>query len=167
MTEYNLTQATLCMLVRGSPVREVLLGYKKTGFGQGKYSGFGGKVENGESIEHAALREMEEETGVRIAAPDLRFVAKLTFLFPDKPDWNQEVYTYLAETWQGEPAESNEMIPAWFATEKIPYAKMWDDSSYWLPPILAGKRIQARFVFFSDNETVHQAEMIDYPEPEN
>lgn len=33
----------------------VLLGMKKRGFGMGKYNGFGGKVEPGESIEAAAL----------------------------------------------------------------------------------------------------------------
>lgn len=34
----------------------VLLGYKKRGFGQGKWNGFGGKVEHGENIKEAALR---------------------------------------------------------------------------------------------------------------
>lgn len=36
--------------------REVLLGYKKRGFGCGKWNGFGGKVEKGESIIDAAVR---------------------------------------------------------------------------------------------------------------
>ncbi len=36
----------------------VLLGLKKRGFGAGKYNGFGGKVEAGESIVAAALRGM-------------------------------------------------------------------------------------------------------------
>jgi len=35
---------------------EVLLGYKKCGFGAGKWNGFGGKVEPGETIEDAAKR---------------------------------------------------------------------------------------------------------------
>jgi len=32
---------------------------KKRGFGQGKWNGFGGKVEPNESIEQAAIREMK------------------------------------------------------------------------------------------------------------
>ena len=158
----KLAQATLCLLVRGDPPGEVLLGYKKTGFGRGKYTGFGGKVEQGESIAAAALREMEEETGVRISPQDLQFVAKLTFLFPLRPEWDQEVHTYLARTWQGEPAESDEMLPSWFALNKIPYAHMWDDSTYWLPLLLAGRRIRASFVFTADNETVREAEISDW-----
>jgi 8-oxo-dGTP pyrophosphatase MutT (NUDIX family) len=35
----------------------VLLGFKKIGFGAGKFKGFGGKVESGETILQAALCE--------------------------------------------------------------------------------------------------------------
>ena len=37
---------------------EVLLGMKKRGFGEGKWNGFGGKVEAGETIVEAAAREV-------------------------------------------------------------------------------------------------------------
>ena len=35
---------------------KILLGYKKRGFGIGRWNGFGGKVQPGESIENAAKR---------------------------------------------------------------------------------------------------------------
>ena len=34
----------------------ILLGYKKRGFGMGRWNGFGGKVQANESIENAAKR---------------------------------------------------------------------------------------------------------------
>ena len=37
---------------------EVLLGYKKHGFGSGKWNGFGGKVEPGESVAEGAARKV-------------------------------------------------------------------------------------------------------------
>ncbi|MDR0650832.1 MAG: NUDIX domain-containing protein [Candidatus Peribacteria bacterium] len=40
---------------------QLLLAMKKRGFGVGKWSGPGGKVEEGESISQAAVREVEEE----------------------------------------------------------------------------------------------------------
>jgi hypothetical protein len=47
-----------------SAYSSVLLGLKKRGFGAGKWNGFGGKVEQGESIRTAAIREMKEEAGI-------------------------------------------------------------------------------------------------------
>lgn len=40
---------------------QLLLGFKKRGFGKNKYNGFGGKVEQNESILSAAIRETQEE----------------------------------------------------------------------------------------------------------
>lgn len=44
---------TLIVVMNGD---EVLLGMKKRGFGIGKWNGFGGKVEAGETIADSAIR---------------------------------------------------------------------------------------------------------------
>lgn len=41
--------------------RRVLLGMKKRGFGAGKWNGFGGKVQTGETIEQGARRYTYKE----------------------------------------------------------------------------------------------------------
>jgi hypothetical protein len=46
----------LLTLVLVTRPNQVLLGMKKRGFGQGKWNGFGGKVEKGETILEAAQR---------------------------------------------------------------------------------------------------------------
>lgn len=154
--------ATLCFLIKDDPPTSILLGYKKRGFGADKYAGFGGKVEKGETIQDATTREMYEETGVIVVPDALHYVGRLTFLFPYKPEWSQVVYVYLASEWLGEPAETGEMQPAWFEPDKIPYERMWSDSEYWLPPILAGRQVEAWFTFHADNQSVNQVEM-QYP----
>ena len=156
--------ATLCLLKRGHPPDEVLLGLKKAGFGRGKYGGFGGKVKAGETVEAAAVRELEEETGLRIPEADIEKVGRLTFLFPANPDWNQMVHVFTVEAWDGEPVESAEMKPAWFRIREIPFERMWQDCRHWLPLVLAGKRIRARFTFRGDNETVAELEMREWPD---
>jgi len=143
----------------------VLLGYKKQGYGCGKYTGFGGKVETGETVLEAAVRELFEETSIRVSESDLAHVGNLTFIFPYKPEWTQEVYAYLLTDWIGEAVESREMIPRWFDLDDIPYEGMWEDGRYWLPPILAGKSVKGRFVFNADNDTLAEVGIEDYENP--
>jgi len=156
-------EATLCYLVRGEPIQEVLLGLKKAGFGAGRYVGVGGKIEPGEPVVRAAVRELWEETGVQASEADLIPMAHLTFLFPYRPDWDHLVHAFLVPRWQGEPRESDEMEPAWFRVKAIPFDRMWDDSAYWLPHVLSGRRVRAVFVFDEDNEHVATAsvELLD------
>jgi 8-oxo-dGTP pyrophosphatase MutT (NUDIX family) len=130
------------------------LGLKRTGLGAGKYAGFGGKVKAGETVTRAAVRELEEETGVRADEKNLRQIGLLTFLFPARPAWSQKVHVFLVTRWGGEPLVSEEMRPVWFAMHNIPYKHMWQDGPHWLPTILAGERIQATFTYEEDNETL-------------
>jgi 8-oxo-dGTP diphosphatase len=147
-------QATLCFIYRGDSQQEILLGYKKRGFGLGKYGGFGGKLQAGETLPQAAVRELYEESGISVNLSDLADLGTLTFIFPYKHSWDQEVHVFVARKWQGTPRESEEMRPEWFDTANIPLEQMWDDTSDWLPHILAGERISAVFTLNQDNETV-------------
>lgn len=138
---------------------EILLGFKKRGFAQGKLNGFGGKIEANETTESAAVRELKEECGVQADVADLRSVARLEFCFPAKREWDQVVHAFVAERWHGEPVETEEMTPVWFNTDLIPFDQMWADDQHWLPLVLQGKCVQAAFTFNGDNETVKEAKI--------
>ena len=146
-----LRQATLCFLIRGN---EVLLARKKRGFAEGKINGVGGKVNDRESVEEAAIRETREEIDVDIKI--LVKVAELDFYFSHNPDWNQKVIVFEVREWEGEPKESEEMDPSWYSFDKIPYDSMWVDDILWLPNVLEGKKLNAELLF---NE---KEEIIDY-----
>jgi 8-oxo-dGTP diphosphatase len=123
MTE-GATIATLCFLLRGTPAPNmILLGYKKRGFGAGKLAGLGGRVEAGERIAAAACREVYEEAGVILHEEDLRMGGTITFIFPRRPAWNQTVHLFVATKWIGEPTESEEMRPMWYALDTLPLPK--------------------------------------------
>eukprot|EP00878_Enallax_costatus_P012396 GHUV01012946.1.p1 GENE.GHUV01012946.1~~GHUV01012946.1.p1 ORF type:complete len:181 (+),score=34.31 GHUV01012946.1:92-634(+) len=123
---------------------KVLLGLKKKGFGQGYYNGFGGKVEPGETVVQAAQRELHEEAGIR--ATSLHHRGILTFVFDDQQlPW--EVHVFHVSDYIGEPTESEEMAPVWFAHAEIPYDRMWADDIYWYPIFLKGAVFQGLFAF--------------------
>jgi 8-oxo-dGTP pyrophosphatase MutT (NUDIX family)/N-acetylglutamate synthase-like GNAT family acetyltransferase len=142
--------------VSGRPPEKVLLGLKKSGFGEGKYVGFGGKIEAGESIPQAARRELEEESGLRARLEHLEASGSLTFVFPHKPEWDHQVHLFLVRQWQGRVRESDELQPAWFQVGEIPYDRMWDDCRYWLPRALAGTFAAAHFTYAANNQTVER-----------
>ncbi len=140
-------KSTLLFLIKkdGDTITDICLAMKKRGFGVGRYNGAGGKVAEGETVEDATKREVQEEIGVTILT--MSPCAVLEFMFPHKEEWNQEVHVFLSDTWKGEPVESEEMNPSWFSVDTIPYAKMWPDDSYWLPKVLDGKMVRGRFTF--------------------
>lgn len=142
---------TLCFFVKGD---QICLGMKKRRFGEGKWNGFGGKVQEGESIEEALAREIKEETSVDIEIKELRNIGSIKFFFNEYPDWNQHVHIFFLENWEGEPQESEEMIPKWFNKESLPYEKMWIDDPYWLPLALSGKKISGEFYFKGQGEEI-------------
>ena len=102
----------------------------------------------------AALRELEEEVGLKAHERDLEPMGQLTFLFPFELSFSQLVHVFFVRRWDGEPQEGREVAPTWFATDRVPFERMWHDGTYWFPPIMAGERIQAKFTFEEDNETV-------------
>lgn len=122
----------------------VLLGMKKERFGRGKYNGFGGRVEKGETLEQATVREAFEEAGIMLINPKL--VGKLLFQF-QAGEQDHLVHFFKADKFSGTPRESDEMKPEWFEIDKIPYDKMRKDDKYWLPLLLSGKKFKGEFIF--------------------
>ena len=137
-------QTTLCFLIKDD---KVLLALKKRGFGVGKWNGVGVKAKEGEAVEMAAVREIEEEIGVRVAPEDLQPVGSLHFRFQDNPDWEQDCRIFIIRRWQGEPVESEEMRPLWYGQGNLPFEQMWVDDPHWLPFVLEGKFVRADFLF--------------------
>lgn len=123
---------------------QVLLAMKKRGFGEGRWNGVGGKIEEGESIEQAMIRETQEEINVTPTVYEKVGDIRFDEYFKGEPTL-MHVHIYTATSWEGEPTESEEMKPQWFSRQAVPYDDMWSDDPYWLPLVLEGKKISADF----------------------
>ena len=143
---------TLLMVVQDG---KVLLGYKKRGFGEGLWNGFGGKVEPGETPTEGALRELREEAC--IDATDATERGVVTFVYDDRPR-PMQVHIFHASQFTGVPTETDEMRPAWFDLEAVPFDKMWPDDELWYPMFLAGKKFSGTF-WFTNTTTIVRHEL--------
>lgn len=132
---------TLC-IIHQHP--KVLLGMKKKGFGAGRWNGFGGKVEEGETIEDAVRRELLEEAGIE--AENIEKHGIIDFEFEGNSEI-LEVHIFKVNDFSGEPIESEEMKPQWFFVDEIPFKEMWPDDIYWIPLFLKGKKFKGKFKF--------------------
>lgn len=148
---------TLCLLHTDT---HVLLGKKKRGFGAGRWNGFGGKVEKGETIEEGARREFREEAGIEV--PVLEKVGLMDFEFQGNPEI-LEVHIFRAREHVGEPTESEEMFPQWFHRDEIPFAEMWPDDPHWIPLFFAEKKFQGK-ILFGEGDSILEMNIVEVPE---
>jgi len=145
---------TLCIPIKGD---KVLLGMKKRGFGSGRWNGFGGKMEEGETIEQATLRELDEEVGIKDGKLSKAGILEFSFENDDKV---LQVHIFKLLDFSGEPIETEEMKPEWFSFDKIPFSQMWSDDQYWFPLLLSSKLFEGEFLFDRPSDAEYSAKII-------
>ncbi|HET7630349.1 MAG TPA: 8-oxo-dGTP diphosphatase [Candidatus Saccharimonadales bacterium] len=152
---------SVCTLIFLKKADQILLAEKKRGFGQGLLNGIGGKIEAGETIEQALLRETNEE--ITVTPMNYWKVAEHSFIQDaDTDPWKIYMHVYLCDEWHGQPQETDEMAPEWFNIQDIPYARMWADDEFWLPQVLAGQRVYGEFTFDENDKLIsHDVQVVE------
>lgn len=100
----------------------------------GKYNGLGGKIEPGEDIVAAALREVREEAGVDLVQPRLRGTISWPGFGSDGEDWFGFVFT--ADRWTGEVGTANdEGVLEWIPLSRLLAfdLPLWPGDRHFLP----------------------------------
>lgn len=136
--------ATLCYLRSQG---KVLLIRKARGFGQGKLNAPGGQLRDKETPEECAVREVWEETGLRVFRPRRHGVLYFYFGQTMEPDW--VVHVFSARQFDGQVVEGREGTLHWLDEAHLPYEEMWADDRYWVPLMLADQEFTGRFYFDS------------------
>jgi len=163
------------VFVLDPPARRVLLGLKKRGFGAGKFNGFGGKLEAGETMAECASRELSEESGLLVPPDALEARGRMCFDMCGKSGMLDKATGLLAtrllvhvfsaaldDVESGTIFESDEMRPEWFSYDSVPLPDMWLDDKYWLPRLLEGEDVVGAFVF-EDQATIKSHEVRPLP----
>jgi len=137
---------TLCYVIGNE---KLLMLKKSVGlFGGGKWNGLGGKILTGESAEQACVREVYEESGLRVG--DIKCHGVLGFWFGKSKEPTITCYVFSTKSFEGQLREGQEGILRWIDFDEIPYDEMWKDDRYWLPLLLKGKDFTGEFHFNQD-----------------
>jgi 8-oxo-dGTP diphosphatase len=145
--------ATLLFVIQDD---QILLIRKKRGLGAGKINGPGGRIEDGETPLECAIRETQEE--LCITPQNVEFCGDLYFQFVG--GFSIRGHVYKADSFHGEPTETDEAIPYWFPLAEIPYHEMWEDDQTWIPHMLAGQTFSGRYLFDDDTMLEQHIELI-------
>ncbi|OGN16739.1 MAG: hypothetical protein A3C88_00015 [Candidatus Yanofskybacteria bacterium RIFCSPHIGHO2_02_FULL_50_12] len=141
--EKVLLEAVLTYLVRDAKVSLSLKPKREEGerkIGEGSRNGLGGGRELGESLIDAAIREVFEESGVRLCTHHLtkKAIANFHNTKSDGSVFTCRVHVYLATGWFGEPQSvPGHMIdPQWYSFKELPVDEMMPADRFWVPPLL-------------------------------
>ena len=129
---------TLCYLEKDGQYLMLHRVKKENDENRDKWIGIGGKFEKGESPEDCVLREVREETGLRMT--DYRYCAIVTFVCGD---WTEYMHLFHAAGFEGEIKECDEGVLEWIDKEKLCDLQQWEGDKIFL------QLMEKRLPFFS------------------
>ena len=117
-----------------------------------KWIGVGGHAEAYESPEDCLLREVEEETGLRLTS--YRFRGLVTFVLLGEE--TQYMCLYTADRWEGKMAETcREGVLEWVEKERVPSLNLW------VGDLVFFRLLQQNYPFFSLKLTYDKDELAE------
>lgn len=105
-------EAVRCYLMKGNKV--VITKYKSGNKKEGYYDIPGGKIEKGENPEEAAIREMQEETGMQVK--NVKHKGNMIIEYPNKI-FNLSVF--FSNECEGEPQDFEENTSEWIDIDEL------------------------------------------------
>lgn len=124
---------------------------KENDLNRDKWIGIGGKFEENESPEECLLREVEEETGLRLTR--YRYCGIVTFV---SNLWEGEyMHLFSADGFEGELRECDEGVLEWVDKDFVRNLPQWEGDKLFL------KELEAKSAFFS-MKLVYEADKLVY-----
>jgi 8-oxo-dGTP diphosphatase len=147
--------ATLCYVRDVEQGRTLMLHRikKANDMHAGKWNGLGGKLEPGETPEECAIREVWEESGLRMINPILRGI--ITFpKFSKGEDWL--TYLFVSYGYSGELIDSAEGELAWIENERLFDLNLWPGDRVFMRWLDDRRFFSAKFVYDAGELTKYE-----------
>ncbi len=125
-------ETTLCYILRDDKVLMLYRNKKEKDVHEGKWNGLGGKVEVGETPLQCVIREVYEESGLRLESPILIGAC----YYPNFNNLEEMMYIYIAKQFEGEISECDEGELHWRLKDEIMTLNIWESDRLFLPYLL-------------------------------
>ncbi len=134
--------ATLCYVQKNSKTLMLHRIKKENDMHAGKWNGLGGKMEEGETPEECAIREIKEESGLDVH----HLLLKGFILFPQfdgKKDWY--VFIFVIDDFSGTLIDSPEGELAWIENKRLSELPLWAGDRIFMQWLNKREFFSARF----------------------
>ena len=150
---------SVAIVVRDGKILMERLCYKDANNGREFFSLPGGGIEEGETPDECVLREVMEETGLRLTEYRLR--GKVYFISEAWDD--EEMYLYSATGFEGEIIRNcDEGDLCWVEKEKVFDLPMWEGDRYFLKEMLSSDDdIDMTLIYKGQGDDEHLHEVIN------
>lgn len=125
-------ETTLCYLEQDEKYLLLFRNKKDHDVNQGKWIGIGGHLEEGESPEQCLIREVLEETGLKLK----KFVYRGIIDFHSKGWESERMHLFTGSEWEGQLTESDEGTLAWIEKKQLFELPHWKGDELFLNKIV-------------------------------
>lgn len=147
---------TLCYLERDGSLLMLFRNKKAVDENHGKWIGVGGKFEEGETPEECAVREVYEETGLKVGSLKLRGI--ITFVMQLLT--TEYMFLYTCDDFSGELSDPDgcpEGILRWMEKEKLDELPMWEGDRIFLRLLMEEHPFFSLKLCYDQNGSLSQA----------
>lgn len=142
-----LIKSTLCYIEKDGCFLMLYRNKKENDPCEGKWVGIGGKFEENETAEECLLREVREETGLKLT--NYRACGIVHFKSNELPD--EDMYLFLASGFEGslDADEKGNVLHSdeicnegdlrWVPKEMVTSLNLWEGDKYFLEPLIEGR----------------------------